>query len=1165
MDKKLKNPPLKKLLKEHLKMKKEEEKMKKEEEKQIKRENKLNKTLKKREKKVSNVIKNKTVKKKRVLIIEDSSSFSYTPLNIYNVTLKNVPQDVKGQPLPINQLKGNPPQEDCSISNVHLCKNELEKGLKDLQNTTIIDKNMNMNKIETTRLNDKFIDLMEQLSNIMLKQGEPFRARAYQKAQETIMSVNEDIINLDQLKGKPNIGPTIMEKLEEFIKTGTLKVIEREKNNPINILGEIYGVGPKKAKELVSAGVTNIEQLRANQDSLLNATQKTGLKYYEDILKRIPRSEIVQYDAIFKNAFNHVKTGLDCKYEIVGSYRRGAQTSGDIDVILTSSNPRIFVDFVDYLIKEGIILEVLSRGPSKCLVIAKIVDSDTARRVDFLYASPEEFPFSILYFTGSKIFNTVMRHQALNKNLTMNEHGLYSLVGKKKEDKVEHKFSNERDIFDYLGIEYKEPEERIDGRAVVLNNNNNNNTNLVIPSITNPIVNAPIVHTLKNKPVKEKKSSVKTRKIKEVEKVEKEEKEEELEKTLISQVNPIILDLINNFKVNGISVLEQATETQLANIIREANKLYYNSEPILSDNQYDIVKDFIQQKYPSNSISAEIGAPIERNKAALPFFMGSMDKIKPDTGALISWTTKYKGPYIISCKLDGVSGLYTTDGPVPKLYTRGNGTVGQDVSHFIPYLKLPKTKGIVIRGEFIVLKSIFDTKYKGDFANPRNMVAGIINHKTIDKRIQDVSFVAYEAIKPIMKPSDQMKFLGSLNVDCVLNLSVPTISNEYLSDLLVEWREKYQYEIDGIIVIDDKIYERKTGNPEHAFAFKMVLSDQIAEAKVVDVIWTPSKDGYLKPRVRIEPIQLGGVKIEYATGFNASFIQDNKIGIGSIIEIIRSGDVIPHIKKVTMAAEQPKMPSVPFKWNDTHVDIMLENIDSDETVREKNITGFFRGIGVEGLSSGNIARIINTGFDTVPKIIDMPIDEFLTVEGFKTKMATKLFEGIREKLQGASIITLMAASNIFGRGFSETKIELIMNDYPDILVSQESVLEKVNRVSKIKGMALKTADGFVSKIDEFVKFMYECGLEDKLVSTSTTKKINPLNPLFGKTIVMTGFRNKEIEEKMKDMGAKLGSSVSKNTFLVLVKNLDEDTGKAIEAKNLGIKLMTPEEFIGSYF
>jgi NAD-dependent DNA ligase len=429
--------------------------------------------------------------------------------------------------------------------------------------------------------------------------------------------------------------------------------------------------------------------------------------------------------------------------------------------------------------------------------------------------------------------------------------------------------------------------------------------------------------------------------------------------------------------------------------------------------------------------------------------------------------------------------------------------------------------------------------------------------------------VAYEVIKPVMKPSDQMGFIGRLNVDCVLYRSVPTISNNFLSELLVEWREKYEYEIDGIIVVNDKIHERNMGgNPEYAFAFKMVLSDQIAEAKVVDVIWTPSKDGYLKPRVRIEPIQLGGVQIEYATGFNAAFIKDNNIGIGSIIEIIRSGDVIPHIKKVTMGSEQPKMPSVPFKWNDTHVDIMLENIDTDETVREKVVAGFFRGIEVEGLSSGNIARIISAGFDTVPKILDMSIDDFLTVEGFKIKTATKLFEGIREKLNSASIVTLMAASNIFGRGFSSTKIELIMNEYPDILVSQESVSEKVKKVTGIKGMALKSAEAFVSNIGNFIAFIQECGLEDKLVvNKSVNSAVMPSanNPLFGKTIVMTGFRNKDIEQKLKEMGAKLGSSVSKNTFLVLVKNLDEDTGKAMDAKNLGIQLMTPEDFIAMYF
>ena len=114
---------------------------------------------------------------------------------------------------------------------------------------------------------------------------------------------------------------------------------------------------------------------------------------------------------------------------------------------------------------------------------------------------------------------------------------------------------------------------------------------------------------------------------------------------------------------------------------------------------------------------------------------------------------------------------------------------------------------------------------------------------------------------------------------------------------------------------DDHIFPRTDKNPEHAFAFKMVISDQVAEAKVVDVEWNISKTGYLKPRVEIEPIRLGGVTIKHATGFNGNFIESNKIGIGAIIEIIRSGDVIPYIKSVITPAETAKMPNIPYKWN----------------------------------------------------------------------------------------------------------------------------------------------------------------------------------------------------------------------------------------------------------
>jgi NAD-dependent DNA ligase/DNA polymerase/3'-5' exonuclease PolX len=1028
---------------------------------------------------------------------------------------------------------------------------------------------------DVSRYNEQFIDLMEKLSNIMLKKGEAFRARAYQKAQETIMAYPNDITSVEQLNGKPGIGPTILEKLNEYVTTGTLKILEREKNNPVNILGDIYGVGPKKAKELVDKGITTIEQLRERQDDVLNDNQKVGLKYYEDILKRIPRSEVEDYKKLFVKDFEKVVgTDSESHMEIVGSYRRGAESSGDIDVIITSKSSNVFVEFIDELIKENIILHVLSRGPTKCLVVARLPSSNVARRVDFLYTSPEEFPFSILYFTGSKNFNTVMRHEALQKGLTMNEHGLYKMEDKKKSEKVDVVFKDEKDIFDYLGLVYKTPVERVDGRAVIkigqLQELPNKADSQEKEGENKLEKEKPtkLTKTVKKKDITIKKNTVKAKKGQ----IQGQGQDQDLQ----TGSKMTTLELVNKFKKNGISVLNNLSEKELSEMVVLTNELYRNQEPILTDNQFDILEDFIRNKFHDNNVIKQIGAPIPvgKNKATLPYEMWSMDKIKPDTKALDNWKAKYGGPYVLSCKLDGVSGLYTTEGDHPKLYTRGDGKVGQDISHLIPHLNLPSKKkgdkGFVIRGEFIIPKMVFENKYKKDFANARNLVSGIVNQKTIDEKAKDIHFVAYEVIVPTMKPSDQFDYLKNLDIEIVLfdKIDSNKLTNELLSNLLVDWRKNYVYEIDGVIVIDDKMYLRHSGNPEHAFAFKMVLSDQVAESKVVDVIWSPSKDGYLKPRVQIEAIKLGGVTIEYATGFNGSFIKDNNIGVGTLVEIIRSGDVIPYIRKVVVPAEEPKMPSVPYKWNDTHVDIMLEDALSDDTVKEKNITGFFRGIGVEGLSSGNISRIIKAGYDSVPKILNMKVDELKSVEGFQLKTATKIHDGIKQKIAAASLVTLMSSTNIFGRGFSEKKIELIMDAYPNAFNNSISDAEKIKKIAEIKGMAMKTAEAFVAKIDDFLDFLMETDMFYKLIDFenkhnnkhANAASINKELPFYGKTIVMTGFRNKELEEKLKSLGANIGTSVSKNTFLVIAKDKDDETGKVLEAKKLGVNVVSFAEF-----
>jgi DNA ligase (NAD+) len=193
----------------------------------------------------------------------------------------------------------------------------------------------------------------------------------------------------------------------------------------------------------------------------------------------------------------------------------------------------------------------------------------------------------------------------------------------------------------------------------------------------------------------------------------------------------------------------------------------------------------------------------------------------------------------------------------------------------------------------------------------------------------------------------------------------------------------------------------------------------------------------------------------------------------------------------------------------------------------------------------------------------MKIEDFLKVEGFKEKTATKLYNGIREKLEEASLVQIMSATNLFGRGFSEKKLELIMDSYPDVLISNEPMEQKVAKVSAIKGMAKKSAEAFVDRIPNFIQFMQEIGLTNKL--SYTKKNIDSGHPLFGKTIVMTGFRDDAIQDAIKSVGAKLGTSVSSQTFIVLVKDvLADDTGKTLEAKKLGIPIMTLKEFTNNF-
>lgn len=615
------------------------------------------------------------------------------------------------------------------------------------------------------------------------------------------------------------------------------------------------------------------------------------------------------------------------------------------------------------------------------------------------------------------------------------------------------------------------------------------------------------------------------------------------------------------FIQKGISFLEGLTKSKLLQLYKKANDDYYNkSKPILTDSQFDILKDYVEKKYP-NEIT--IGAPIVKKKIKLPFFMASMNKIKPDEKMIENWKSKYRGDYVLSTKVDGISALYDTQ--EQKLYTRGDGEYGQDISHLIPYLRLPPiTDNLVIRGELIISKSRFP-----EISSIRNVVSGVVNSKNIPKdKIGMVDFVAYEIVSPSFKPLEQMKRLKETGIKTVKFVNQKDLSAKSLSETLLDWRNTYEYEIDGIIVTHNEIHPRKTENPKYSFAFKMILTEQMMETTVLEVQWNVSKDGYLKPKVKLEPVYIGGSKIEYATAFNANYVETNQIGVGTVVQLIRSGDVIPHILQVTQPTVAMFPTNVEYIWNETHVDIVVKQKELHPLVKKRELIHFFKGLKVDGLGEKRIEKLFEKGYTTISSIIFITENDLKTVEGIEDKLAKKIFISLTTTIKNASLAKLLSLSNIFDRGVGEKKLELLFEKIPDWFSSNN--LEE--KIANVKGFTKTSAKQIVNKMEKIQTFLKETKLEYKLNTNRTSQKKQQsckqssssksmlTNQLEGKTFVFTGIRDKKLEETIIKKGGKIGSTVTKNTFKLVVKSMDDSSVKMKKALELNIPISVYPEY-----
>lgn len=602
----------------------------------------------------------------------------------------------------------------------------------------------------------------------------------------------------------------------------------------------------------------------------------------------------------------------------------------------------------------------------------------------------------------------------------------------------------------------------------------------------------------------------------------------------------------------------------------EAKDKYYNSDkPIMTDYDFDILEDKIRELNPKSKVLKVVGMKVN-NGIKLPYRMMSLNKRKDDEG-IKKWVDKYNNKNVVlTDKLDGLSiiGIYERDKDNKmdiQLLTRGDGYYGLDISKIIKYIDIPSEISedkMVIRGEIIMKKDIFESKYKGKYSNARNLVSGAILRKNINKNVmEDISVVWYAVYYPEkLEYTKQLELLSNngfniVNYTIIDKSNINLVNKENLTEYLKNRNLYNEYNIDGIVVqYDEGINKMLDKNPENAFAFK--IDGEIKEVMVIGIEWNISKHNKMIPVIVIEPTLISGVIIEKITGNNAKYILDNKIGKGSIIKVVRSGEVIPKVmgvikSKFSVENDFPKN----YLWKD---DYHIMSNKSEEAINERNIKMLddsFKKLGVEGLNIATITKLYYAGYNTILKILNMKVEDLLKLDNFKETSSNKLYNNIQRAYNNASFEMLMDFSNLMGEGIAKKNIRLVLNDIPNIMelsktISKNELIEKLNEV---QGIGDKKASLIANNLNKFVKF-YE-KLPKQVRTKNVVKNVKIDNKFKNKKVVFSGVRDKNMEQVIEKSGGKVVNTISKEVDMLIVKDKTATSSKINKAKELNIEII----------
>jgi DNA ligase (NAD+) len=605
--------------------------------------------------------------------------------------------------------------------------------------------------------------------------------------------------------------------------------------------------------------------------------------------------------------------------------------------------------------------------------------------------------------------------------------------------------------------------------------------------------------------------------------------------------------------------------------------LYYQGRPDISDSEYDKLEAELKKLDPKNPVLQIVGSTTSAS-----------DKIKHDKKMLslektyviddlLSW--KGSEDILSTMKLDGIScSIIYQDGELSLAKTRGDGSFGENITKKVMWISnVPKfitqKNKIEIRGElFCDEKSFFELSTemtKIGLEKPtsqRNIVAGLMGRKDNLELCRYIKFMAFDYLSDDRLKTEDEKFklltkFGFLLPDYEVHKDKKSI--EEVIEKAREFMSEGDYQIDGVVFTFNKMaLHEEMGETSHHPRYKMAFkfAGESKTTKLNDIIWSVSRNGILTPVGDVEPVELSGAMISRVTLHNYGMVSANNLKKGDVIEIIRSGEVIPKFLSVIKTSKNEfvipeRCPSCDSKVEVVDIRLYCRN----EFCPGKNkeiILNFIQKIGIEDLSGKRLDELLNAKLvKTIPDLYRLEASDLMKLDKVKDKLSNKLIDSIQKSKQ-VDLITFLAALGLTGGAFSKCE-KVVRAGFDNIKKINNLSLEQL---MKVESFAEKSATEFLSSLHEkkeMIQELVDLGFEFSVEETRETK-------VTGLKICITGALTEKrpvIEDKIREGGGIVVSSVSKNTDILVTNETDPSSSKFKKALELKIKIITEAQLL----